>query len=159
MRKCSDCGGVFASRSRHGRCSKCRVKKKACACGATIRVKSQNCRGCANRAKAPRARRVGALYKIVKSRGYVYVAVRDDESSEIRMRPEHVLVMERILGRPLIRGETVHHRNGVRADNRPENLELWVRPQPSGIRATDAVAWALETLVRYGSIPEWPVIR
>lgn len=34
-------------------------------------------------------------------------------------------------------------------DNRVENLELWTRPQPSGIRARDAVAWAKEILARY----------
>ena len=65
---------------------------------------------------------------------------------------EHVLVMEELVGRHLVAGETVHHRNGVRDDNRPENLELWTRPQPAGIRAADAVAWARQVLERYGDL-------
>ena len=63
---------------------------------------------------------------------------------------EHVLVMEDVLGRHLLMGETVHHLNGLREDNLPENLELWTRPQASGIRARDALAWAHEVIARYG---------
>jgi hypothetical protein len=47
---------------------------------------------------------------------------------------QHHLVMERMLGRLLVAGENVHHRNGVRDDNRPSNLELWVVAQPAGQR-------------------------
>jgi hypothetical protein len=62
---------------------------------------------------------------------------------------EHILVMEERIGRHLLPSETVHHINGVRDDNRPENLELWTRPQPPGIRASDALDWARDVIRRY----------
>lgn len=50
---------------------------------------------------------------------------------------EHRKVMAEAIGRPLRRGENVHHRNGDRGDNRLENLELWLRSQPPGQRADE----------------------
>ena len=62
---------------------------------------------------------------------------------------EHRLVMARLLERPLAADESVHHRNGDRLDNAPDNLELWSRYQPSGQRVDDKLADALRWLGRY----------
>jgi len=83
--------------------------------------------------------------------GYVFVKApghprANPNSGRVR---EHILVMEKTLGRYLVPGEEVHHKNADRADNRPENLELWNRSQPAGARATDQVEWAMEILRMY----------
>lgn len=54
---------------------------------------------------------------------------------------EHSAVMANMVGREMVGGENVHHKNGVRTDNRPENLELWWTPPRTGQRVTDLLRY------------------
>jgi hypothetical protein len=64
---------------------------------------------------------------------------------------EHRVKMSDHIGRPLMAHESVHHINGVRDDNRIENLELWSSWQPPGQRVEDKVVWAREVLATYAA--------
>jgi hypothetical protein len=85
-------------------------------------------------------------YKTITKRGHPN---QMDEKGRIR---EHIFIMSEYLGRPLIKGESVHHLNGIRDDNRIENLELWSKAQPAGQRVKDKIKWCIEFLSQYGYV-------
>jgi hypothetical protein len=92
--------------------------------------------------------------KIVDANGYIHIWNPEHPNANIGRRKayvaEHRMVMSDYIGRPLRSDETVHHKNGNRADNRVENLELWSTNHPSGQRVDDIIEWARLFLESYG---------
>jgi len=82
--------------------------------------------------------------------GYIYITkMRHPNAQKHGRIYEHTFVMSEYLGRSLIKGESVHHKNGIRDDNRIENLELWSVGQPAGQRIEDKLKWAMKFIEQY----------
>ena len=82
--------------------------------------------------------------------GYVYVKVPKGYSGFKReWMKQHRYIMEQKLGRKLFNFEDVHHKNGIKHDNRENNLELWIIKHPRGQRPIDLIEYAEWILKTY----------
>lgn len=145
-RSCAQCGGemkagnTFCSRTCANSAMLARKTNKKCGwCGTEfISRESTNRKFCSRTCSARSRNRTG---EHVRAEG----ETNDHDSGYIvekrggKWHMQHRLVMMEMLGRPLESHERVHHRNGKRDDNRPENLELWKvkKKDPAGVRAAD----------------------
>jgi hypothetical protein len=119
---CIECGEVF-SFYRKGKLSAKAALPKFCSKCREIRIK-----------KFSKTRRLNNQNKksYIDCHGYRWIYINGLKFYE------HRYVMSKILGRNLVKGESVHHIDGNRLNNNPSNLELWIVPQqPPGQRAKD----------------------
>ncbi len=96
-------------------------------------------------------RRPASTGRVISKDGYADIRVPKGTPGAWKSgwMPEHRYVMQQLLARPLLGIEEPHHINGIRSDNRPDNLELWSKSHPAGQRVVDKVAWAVEMLLLY----------
>jgi hypothetical protein len=125
LKECSECGELFLTNIFHQRQGTC----------------SKSCGHRAFNKKNPGAwaGEKSGCWKggVTRRHGYVMQFAPDHHSvvgTTRRYVLQHRIVMESKIGRPLRPHERVHHLNGVKHDNRPENLELWAISHPSGQR-------------------------
>lgn len=162
---CAECGSEFSAlpselASKNGRNVRKYCSAK-CSRVVQMRVPTFVCQTCGNESDCRKMSADGGYYKrakycsracqtSAKSTGFVdksgYVNITVDGNQVF----EHRHVMERSIGRALFAHETVHHKNGIRADNRIENLELWSSRHGAGQRVEDKIAFAKSLLTEYG---------
>lgn len=156
---CRTCSKIFIPLSLHKDCTACRYKAGKVPCPQCGKGKTPNAALCVDcSVKVDRTGINGGNWqggRTKHKKGYVMVFTPTHPRSKSNNGYvfEHILVMETRLKRYLLPTETVHHVNGVKDDNSDSNLELWIKPQPSGIRAEDALKWAYEIIERYSRLP------
>lgn len=154
MKKCKTCDKEWEGKTTHLDCYKCRGQKRKILCpkkcGNTMFRTSKMCKKCFS--EIDQTLNNNPNWKNGKTRhskGYVLIHCPDHPRNKNPYVFEHILVMEKYLGRLLTENEEIHHKNGVRDDNRISNLELWTVHHPRGQRVEDLIEWAQEIFDKY----------
>ena len=140
-----DCGALFTAKNSLALyCPKCKVARRrryqheyehgkrrgTCMdCGTEIGARALRCRVCDNISRSERYTGVRNPNwkegRRTDKGGYIYVRVQEGSPGKGKgafYRGEHTIAWEQTHGKPLPKGWVVHHLNGVKDDNRPQNL-------------------------------------
>lgn len=135
-------------------CEDCFRERRYCPCGKPKADEANLCQSCYLDGMKGENHPSWKGGRTITREGYVKVHAKGHPRADRHgMVWEHQIVMEGNIGRTLTREENVHHLNGIRDDNRIENLELWTKSQPAGQRVSDKLQWAKEFIARYEVSP------
>ena len=167
----NECGRVIGRKGSKGFCSPCRQAErrveyrkqepKACGIERCERIAKMpgNLYCDMHRSRLRRTGQLGGAESVYREYGTGGLSSSGYMVRQLAGRriPEHRRVVEESIGRLLWDFENVHHKNGRRADNRIENLEIWIVPQPQGQRPDDLLAWCLERSEALQEAADWNV--
>jgi hypothetical protein len=110
----------------------CIVCKKEFTSSYAQKCCSPNCKGKYYTLNGLKSGKNNGMYKggrIASGAGYIKILMPEHPNANKRYVLEHHLVIEKQIGRYLIKGEVVHHKNEIKNDNRIENLQLMTRQE------------------------------